>query len=188
MAPCGEPFRLFVTVGSQLAFDRLVVAVGAWVRTQASVQAVAQIGASTLDPRALLPMEVMDQLAPQAYARCVREAHIIVAHAGMGSILTALETNKPLVLLPRRGHLRETRNDHQFDTARQLLQQQTPGSNALIRVALEDDALPAVLDQLKSDVCSGAFNGVHAKAYTPSPSHAALIESLRRAIRSSPFH
>jgi UDP-N-acetylglucosamine transferase subunit ALG13 len=45
---------------------------------------------------------------------------VVVGHAGMGTILTALQLNTPLLVMPRRGAMGETRNDHQMDTAREL--------------------------------------------------------------------
>ncbi len=48
------------------------------------------------------------------------EAELIVAHAGMGSILTALELGRPILVMPRLGARRETRNDHQVATARRF--------------------------------------------------------------------
>ncbi len=47
----------------------------------------------------------------------MQAATAIVAHAGMGTILTALEMGKPLLVMPRRAALGEHRNDHQLATA-----------------------------------------------------------------------
>jgi UDP-N-acetylglucosamine transferase subunit ALG13 len=38
----------------------------------------------------------------------------------MGTILTALELGKPILVVPRLGDLNETRNDHQVATAKRL--------------------------------------------------------------------
>ncbi len=38
----------------------------------------------------------------------------------MGTILTALDLGKPLILMPRRADLGEHRNDHQLDTAAEM--------------------------------------------------------------------
>lgn len=46
-----------------------------------------------------------------------REARVIVCHAGVGSILDALEARKPFVVVPRRKGLGEHVNDHQLDIA-----------------------------------------------------------------------
>ena len=53
----------------------------------------------------------------------------------MGSIITALEVGKPIVILPRREHLNETRNDHQLASANQFSSR--PG----IIVALDETQL-----------------------------------------------
>jgi UDP-N-acetylglucosamine transferase subunit ALG13 len=42
----------------------------------------------------------------------------VIGHAGTGSIIAALQAGKPMLVLPRRADLLETRNDHQFATAR----------------------------------------------------------------------
>lgn len=60
----------------------------------------------------------------------------------MGSILTALELGKPILVMPRRGDLDETRNDHQLATARHFL------SQGRVAVAFDELELAAKLDQL----------------------------------------
>jgi UDP-N-acetylglucosamine transferase subunit ALG13 len=47
-------------------------------------------------------------------------ADAIVGHAGIGTLFAALERGKPIVVMPRRADLRETRNDHQIATARRF--------------------------------------------------------------------
>jgi UDP-N-acetylglucosamine transferase subunit ALG13 len=47
-------------------------------------------------------------------------ADLVVAHAGMGTILTRLETGLPMLVMPRQAALGEHRNDHQIATARRL--------------------------------------------------------------------
>lgn len=56
---------------------------------------------------------------PQFRAR-LEGADAIVAHAGMGTILSALELGKPLLVMPRLARLAETRSDHQIATAREF--------------------------------------------------------------------
>ena len=85
--------------------------------------------------------ETVAHLSPAAYEAYVRRASLIVSHAGMGSILTAFTNGKPIVILPRRGHLRETRNDHQYTTVKTLPTR--PG----LFVALDESDLPAVMDE-----------------------------------------
>ncbi|WP_374692420.1 glycosyltransferase [Accumulibacter sp.] len=108
---------IFVTVGSQMPFDRLILSTDRWLRAHPSAKVVAQIGDSKLGPMA---METCRILPPKQFTALLSEAEIVVSHAGMGTIITAAEFHKPLVLLARRGSLRETRNDHQVATANRL--------------------------------------------------------------------
>jgi UDP-N-acetylglucosamine transferase subunit ALG13 len=106
---------IFVTVGSQLPFDRLVGAVDAWAAERADVELFGQVG-DTADPPA--HFESVSTMSPEEYQRRFAEADLIVGHAGMGTIIAALEVGKPLLMLPRLGSLKESRNDNQVGTAR----------------------------------------------------------------------
>jgi UDP-N-acetylglucosamine transferase subunit ALG13 len=70
----------------------------------------------------------------------MKEAELVVAHAGMGSIITALRYQRPLLIMPRRAALGEHRNDHQVATAKWLIDR--PG----IEVAWDESELPACLN------------------------------------------
>lgn len=105
---------IFVTVGAQMPFDRLVRTVDEWAGGQPDANVFAQVGPGGYQP---CNGEWTEFLAPPAFRARVQAASILIAHAGMGSILTALEHGKPLLIMPRRGDLRETRNDHQIATA-----------------------------------------------------------------------
>lgn len=119
-----------------MAFDRLVAAVDAWAGRQPAIDVFAQIGPSSYQPRTL---RYARALSPAEFNANVAAADIIVAHAGMGSVLTALELGKSLVLMPRRGDLQETRNDHQIATAKWLSQR--PG----IFIAMDEGELEPAL-------------------------------------------
>ena len=127
---------IFVTVGSQMPFDRLVKAVDEWVG-QSSREVLAQIGDSQLQPK---HMRYVHSMPPSEYVDCVRRAELVVAHAGMGSIITALEFGKPILIMPRRGSLNETRNEHQMATARQF------AGKTGIYVAMDERELCQILD------------------------------------------
>jgi len=109
---------IFVTVGAQLPFDRLVDTVDAWAGRKGDTEVLAQIAGG----RRPTHMEWEDFLDPEQFRSRVESAELVVAHAGMGSILTALEYGKPILVLARRGALGETRNDHQVATAKRLRQ------------------------------------------------------------------
>ena len=89
---------IFATVGSQESFDRLIRAVDEWAILRGRDDVFAQIGGSTLQPKHI---KFTKFLEPNEFNRVIREASVIVAHAGMGSIISALELGKPLVVMPR---------------------------------------------------------------------------------------
>jgi UDP-N-acetylglucosamine transferase subunit ALG13 len=108
---------IFVSVGTQLAFDRLITAVDGWAASSPDRKVFAQIGPSRLQPRHI---EHAQFLSPQECIEQMTAAEAVVAHAGIGTILTALELGKPLLVMPRRADLGEHRNDHQLATARRF--------------------------------------------------------------------
>ncbi|WP_232299432.1 glycosyltransferase [Azoarcus sp. CIB] len=128
-----------MTVGSQMPFDRLVGAMDEWAETRAvSVEIVAQVGITSLKPRF---MKYEAAVAPARFSELVEASNLIVAHAGMGSVLTALQAAKPIVLMPRLGSLQETRNDHQVATAKWL--KNRPG----VFVAMDARELPGAIER-----------------------------------------
>jgi UDP-N-acetylglucosamine transferase subunit ALG13 len=110
---------IFVTVGTQLPFDRMIRTIDEWATTSGR-KVFAQIGPAAYRPRHIEFNEFLD--AQECRIR-VEQARIVIAHAGMGSILTALELGKPIIVMPRQARFGEHRNDHQVATARQLLAQ-----------------------------------------------------------------
>lgn len=121
-----------------MPFDRLIQALDEWAKAQTSkVNIIAQIGTTSYKPSQL---HAVASLSPVAFRDAIREAEIIVAHAGMGSVLTALEFGKPLVVMPRLGARHETRNDHQVATANWLSTKQG------IYVAMGESELAGAID------------------------------------------
>lgn len=109
---------IFVTVGGQMPFDRLIRAVDAWHRSSGRELCIQyQIGDGRYLPESGSWVRFLDALE---FNQRMKAASLIVAHAGMGSILTALELGKPILVMPRLGRLQETRNDHQVATASAL--------------------------------------------------------------------
>ena len=110
--------KLFVTVGTQFPFDRLVRTVDEWVARTPGVEAFAQVGPGNYKPR---HMDFQAFVGADECRRRVQEATAVVAHAGMGSIISALELAKPIIVMPRVAAKGEHRNDHQLATAKSLL-------------------------------------------------------------------
>ena len=132
---------IFVTVGSQTPFDRLIRAVDEWAYANARLDVFAQIAATTYRPEHI---KFTNFLTPTEFAESVQRCSVIVAHAGMGTIISALELGKQVVVMPRRASLHETRNDHQVATA------QSFGAQGRIIVANDEYDLPRKLEYASS--------------------------------------
>jgi UDP-N-acetylglucosamine transferase subunit ALG13 len=143
---------IFVTVGAQMPFDRLVRQVDAWSATRGGAEVFAQIGETPWRPG---HMEWTPLLNPCDYRQRLYEADAVVTHAGMGTILTALEFGKPVLVMPRRGDLMETRNDHQLGTAAAFAEA------GLVSVAWNERQLPGALERLE-DIAAPTRTGSHA--------------------------
>jgi UDP-N-acetylglucosamine transferase subunit ALG13 len=128
---------IFATVGSQEPFDRLIRAVDEWAVSRGRFDVLAQIGSSNFRPKHI---EFTKFIEPAEFNRVIRSASVVIAHAGMGSIISALEIGKPIVVMPRRGFLRETRNDHQVATAERF------GSRGRVIVANDQKDFASKLD------------------------------------------
>jgi len=107
---------ILVTTGTQLPFPRLVAAMDRLVPTLGE-RVVAQVGP---DAATYPNLETHATLAPEVFVALFRDARLVVAHAGIGTVLSARRHAKPLILMPRRHRLGEHRNDHQVATAEAL--------------------------------------------------------------------
>jgi len=157
---------IFVTVGTQLHFDRLVKAVDDWASLGDAEEVFAQIGPSSYQAKYIKTKQF---ITPQEFRQYAQQARIIISHAGMGSILTALEFGKRIAVMPRRGDLGEHRNDHQIATARYF------GGQG--RVVVASDRLE-LLEKLRKWHDTDALEPISARA---SP---ALIATIRQFIES----
>jgi UDP-N-acetylglucosamine transferase subunit ALG13 len=86
----------------------------------------------------------------------------------MGTILSALQYQKPIIVMPRRASLGEARNEHQLATVRRL------SDTHRIAAAADEEAPGQALDRLDQVV---AHSSIGATAQTP------LIEAVRAFIQ-----
>jgi UDP-N-acetylglucosamine transferase subunit ALG13 len=109
--------NIFLTVGSMLPFDRLVTAVDSCPEIYCNHNIFAQIGDTDYRPNNFKFQKI---ISPTDYRNHCCKCDLVLSHVGMGTIITALEYGKPLILLPRRPELKEVTNSHQLATARWL--------------------------------------------------------------------
>jgi len=110
---------IFVTVGSQLPFDRMIEAVDEVAPLLQGKQIIAQVFGMKYQPKNI---QTLDYIHPKDFKNYVDSAELIISHAGTGTILSVAQMQKPLIVFPRLGKLKETRNNHQIDTCVRLEQ------------------------------------------------------------------
>lgn len=130
---------ILVTVGMQVPFDRLCKAVDAWAGKNKRDDVFIQTGDTDWVPE---HSKHTKMIRPDEFRGLMEQADLLVMHVGVGSIVTASEYGIPMLLMPRRENLHETRNDHQYHAA--LRMKNTPG----IHVALTENEIPEILDQI----------------------------------------
>ena len=131
---------IFVTVGYQMPFDRMVALVDQWAGEHPEIQLFAQIGESDYRPKHL---EFTQLLSRRDFDRWLQRCTSVVAHAGTGTIIQVLLQHKPLLVFPRLSHFAETRNDHQVGTARHF------AAKGQLMAAFEDQELLRMLTEVQ---------------------------------------
>jgi len=135
---------IFLTVGTQFPFDRLVMAIDrAAEQNLLEDEVFAQIGNSRYTPNNFVGVA---SLTKEDFDTKLKEASCVISHAGIGSITLAMDYNKPLLAMPRLKKYHEVVNDHQVAIAKKFEMLKH------ILVAYEPDELPEKIKQLKSFV------------------------------------
>lgn len=133
---------IFLTVGTQFPFDRLVKAVDeAALRDGFGDQVFGQIGTGSYSPRNFKWVPAMKKAT---FDKQIRDSDCIVSHAGIGTITMAFEYSKPLLVMPRLRKYGEAVNNHQVAIAEKF------EKLGYLLVAHELGDLPAKLEELKS--------------------------------------
>jgi UDP-N-acetylglucosamine transferase subunit ALG13 len=156
---------ILVAVGaSQFPFDRLLRAVEDLPRTE---PIIVQHGPSAVRPtgascEAFVPLETL--------ALLVREARVVVTHAGVGSILLALANGRKPVVVPRLRVFGETVDDHQLESARRF------ASAGVVTLVEQPELLAAT-------IAAGASNG-SGTTVAPADGAVPLVDELREYLGS----
>jgi UDP-N-acetylglucosamine transferase subunit ALG13 len=106
---------IFVITGTQEPFDRMIKVVDEIAGTFKHLDFVAQVSKSTLK---IENLQAFDFIPPVTFNKYFDKADLIISHAGMGTIISALERSIPILIMPRLATYSEHRNDHQVDTCK----------------------------------------------------------------------
>lgn len=114
--PGGTVRRILVTIGvNGYGFARLIEAVRRAAPAEAEI--VWQTGSTDVSG---MDIEAIPSMATEDLVVAMRRADVVIAHAGVGSTIMALQAGKCPVLVPRERAHREHVDDHQKEIASRL--------------------------------------------------------------------
>lgn len=131
---------IFVTIGTQAPFDRFIRIIDE-LAPSINEEIIAQTYKGEYIAKNIKTIEF---LPPDEFNKLFNEARLIIAHAGMGTIISAMQKNKPIIVFPRIAALGEHRNEHQMATAKKMNQL------GYVYVAFNEDELRRLI--LKEDL------------------------------------
>jgi beta-1,4-N-acetylglucosaminyltransferase len=135
---------IFLTVGTQFPFNRLIKAVDeAAGNNQFNDKVIAQIGVTNYRPKNFV---AVPSLGKKLFDQYFDKANSVISHAGIGTIAMALERRKPMLVMPRLKKFGEVVNNHQLAIAKKFEEL------GYLLVAYGAGDIPAKIEQLKSFV------------------------------------
>ena len=102
---------IFVAVGTQFPFDRLIENMDEWAANN-NETVIAQIAGGDYLPKNMAWERFLEA---EQYNQHIKNASVFVSHAGMGNIISARNHNTPIIVMNRQFELGEHRNNHQAE-------------------------------------------------------------------------
>ncbi len=131
---------IFVTIGTQAPFDRFIRLIDEWAAT-IDEPVIAQTCNGEYKPKHI---KTVSFIQPDEFNKYLDDASLIIGHAGMGTILTAMKKDKPILVFPRMASLGEHRNEHQLATSKKMKEK------GYCNVAMDEDELHSMLTNYKN--------------------------------------
>lgn len=110
---------VYVTLGTQNAdFSRCLKEVEQLITSGIiKERVVAQVGYTNYRPQGI---ECIDFIPEAEYQKYIREASVIISHAGSGALFSAIKTEKKIIAVARLAKYGEMLNDHQIELVKKL--------------------------------------------------------------------
>lgn len=107
---------IFIVLGTQkFQLNRLLKLMDDYIESGIiKEEVIAQIGNSTYEPKHYKYEKFMDKAL---FDENIKKADLMVTHSGVGTIISALNAKKPVIVFPRLKKYKEHVDDHQLDIA-----------------------------------------------------------------------
>lgn len=112
----GEINMIFVTIGTMYGFQRLIKEMDE-IAKDIEEDVIMQIGETIYEPKNTRYFRFSSR---EEMNKIYKDARIIICHAGVGSIISALDYMKPVIVIPRKKEFGEVIDDHQIEITREL--------------------------------------------------------------------
>ena len=89
-------------------------------------------------------MKIFDFLDREEFGKLINECDLLITHAGVGSIITGLNNNKKVIVVPRLAKYNEHLNDHQLQITNNFVKK------GYILALQEEDKIDNVLKKAKT--------------------------------------
>ena len=111
--------KLFFIAGTQLPFPRMDEAIVKLLENNDQAFNITYQSGQREDfsTKNLMQYKLMNEVL---FMETLLDADLIIAHAGVGTLLECIENKKPVLMFPRLAKLGEHRNDHQLSTAKKI--------------------------------------------------------------------
>lgn len=133
---------IFVILGTQkFQLNRLLEELDSCIEEKTiKDDIIAQVGNSTYEPKNYQYEKFLDK---DKFDEYISKADVIVTHSGVGSIITSLKYDKPVVVFPRLAKYEEHVDDHQLDIARAFEKKK------YVLCCNEDDSIADMINKAK---------------------------------------
>lgn len=134
---------ILVTLGTQdKEFRRLLdIVEDAINRKVIKDEVIVQAGHTKYDSK---NMKIFDFLDREEFCKLINECDLLITHAGVGSIITGLNNDKKVIVVPRLAKYNEHLNDHQLQITNNFVKK------GYILALNEEDKIEYVLKKIKT--------------------------------------
>lgn len=134
---------IFIVLGTQkFQLNRLLEKIDKMIEAgEIKEEVFAQIGQSSYQPRHYKYKEFLDRDLFEEY---INSCSLVITHSGVGSIITAIHFQKPVIVFPRLKKYKEHVDDHQLEIA------QAFEKKRFVLCCYEQDNLSKIIEKSKT--------------------------------------
>ena len=132
---------IFVSVGTQIPFDRLLKSVERQIEIgNIREEVIVQAGVTSFKSD---KMKIINFIPLDEFNKIINKAKLIICHGGVGTITDGLKNGKTIIACPRLKKYNEAKNDHQIQIIENF------GKMGFIIPLLDPDDLGVALEKAK---------------------------------------